>query len=43
LVSGGEFSAIVGMVLATTIVTPPMLRALFAEPEKEISAEGKEA
>ena len=47
LVSGNEFSAIVGMVLATTIVTPPMLRALFAEPKKTsgemISAEGKEA
>lgn len=47
LVSGNEFSAIVGMVLATTIVTPPMLRALFAEPNKStgemISAEGKEA
>ena len=43
LVTGSEFSAIVGMVLATTIVTPPMLRALFAEPKKETSAEGKEA
>jgi len=47
LVSGEEFSAIVGMVLATTIVTPPMLRALFAEPKKPsgemIPAEGKEA
>jgi len=47
LVSGSEFSAIVGMVLATTIVTPPMLRALFAEQkdksEETISAEGKEA
>ena len=47
LVSGSEFSAIVGMVLATTIVTPPMLRALFAEPKKTsgetLSAEGKEA
>jgi Kef-type K+ transport system membrane component KefB len=47
LVSGNEFSAIVGMVLATTIVTPPMLRALFAEPKKTtgemIPAEGKEA
>ena len=32
LVSGDEFSAIVGMVLATTIITPPLLRALFAEP-----------
>ena len=43
LVAGSEFSAIVGMVLATTIVTPPMLRALFTEPKKETSAEGKEA
>ncbi len=43
LITKSEFSAIVGMVLATTIVTPPMLRALFAEPEKEIPAEGKEA
>jgi Kef-type K+ transport system membrane component KefB len=47
LVGGGEFSTIVGMVLATTIVTPPMLRALFAEPKKTsgemIPAEGKEA
>ena len=44
LVTGEEFSAIVGMVLATTIVTPPMLRALFAEPKKkEVSVEGKEA
>jgi Kef-type K+ transport system membrane component KefB len=47
LITGEEFSAIVGMVLATTIVTPPMLRALFAEPKKKIEeehpAEGKEA
>ena len=43
LVSGSEFSAIVGMVLATTIVTPPMLRALFSEPKKVTPAEGKEA
>ena len=47
LVSGSEFSAIVGMVLATTIVTPPMLRALFAEPKNKsgetLSIEGKEA
>jgi Kef-type K+ transport system membrane component KefB len=46
LVSGSEFSAIVGMVLATTIATPPMLRALFAEPKKTSGemnpAEGKE-
>jgi hypothetical protein len=34
------------MVLATTIVTPPMLRALFAEPKNKLDkpAEvGKEA
>jgi len=47
LITGEEFSAIVGMVLATTIVTPPMLRALFAEPKKKFEeehpAEGKEA
>ena len=44
MVTGEEFSAIVAMVLATTIVTPPMLRALFAEPKKkEVSVEGKEA
>jgi len=47
LVTGEEFSAIVGMVLASTIVTPPMLRALFAEPKKVVAeenpAEGKEA
>lgn len=34
LVSGDEFSAIIGMVLATTVITPPLLRALFAAPEK---------
>jgi len=46
LVSESEFSAIVGMVLATTLVTPPMLRALFAEPKKKLeepAPEGKEA
>jgi len=46
LVSSSQFSAIVGMVLATTIVTPPLLRALFTEPKKKIeepAAEGKEA
>lgn len=47
LITGEEFSAIVGMVLASTIVTPPMLRALFAEPKKKIeqesTSEGKEA
>ncbi|MFZ5923124.1 MAG: cation:proton antiporter [Chloroflexota bacterium] len=45
LVTGEEFSAVVGMVLASTLVTPPMLRALFAEPKKkpEEPVEGKEA
>jgi Kef-type K+ transport system membrane component KefB len=46
LVATSEFSAIVGMVLVTTIVTPPMLRALFTQPNtpnEEISAAGKEA
>ena len=45
MITGEEFSAIVGMVLASTLVTPPMLRALFAEPKKktEEPAEGKEA
>jgi Kef-type K+ transport system membrane component KefB len=46
LIEESEFSAIVGMVLVTTLVTPPMLRALFAEPggdpKSEISATGKE-
>jgi len=31
LVSGSEFSAIVAMVLVSTLVTPPLLRALFAQ------------
>ena len=43
LLAESEFSAIVGMVLVTTIVTPPMLRALFAEPSIETSVQGKEA
>jgi Kef-type K+ transport system membrane component KefB len=47
LVEDSEFSAIVGMVLVTTLVTPPMLRALFKEPKgenkNEISNTGKEA
>jgi Kef-type K+ transport system membrane component KefB len=33
LVTQGEFSAILGMVLVSTIVTPPLLRALFKEPK----------
>jgi Kef-type K+ transport system membrane component KefB len=43
LITSKEFSAIVGMVLASTIVTPPMLRALFAEPKKARIAENHPA
>jgi Kef-type K+ transport system membrane component KefB len=32
LVTAAEFSAVVAMVLATTLVTPPMLRVLFSRP-----------
>ena len=32
LVTDGEFSAIVGMVIVTTLVTPPLLRAAFQKP-----------
>lgn len=39
LVSEAEFSAIVGMVLITTLVTPPLLRALFAQREPASSAQ----
>jgi len=46
LVTASEFSAIVGMVLVSTLVTPPMLRALFAgsRPKDEIrSKNGQQA
>jgi Kef-type K+ transport system membrane component KefB len=43
LITSKEFSAIVGMVLASTIVTPPMLRALFVEPKKARIAENHPA
>ncbi|MCB9136538.1 MAG: cation:proton antiporter [Anaerolineales bacterium] len=33
LMAGGEFPAIVGMVLISTLVTPPLLRGVFAEPK----------
>jgi Kef-type K+ transport system membrane component KefB len=39
LVSESEFSAIVGMVLITTLITPPLLRALFAKEEARPVAE----
>ena len=35
LVSSDEFSAIVGMVLVTTLVTPPILRVLFAQKKQK--------
>ena len=36
-----EFTAIVGMVLVTTVITPPMLRALFAQKVQQSSFEPK--
>ncbi len=33
LVNTNEFSAVVGMVVITTVVTPPFLRALFEKPK----------
>jgi Kef-type K+ transport system membrane component KefB len=44
LVESSEFSAIVGMVLITTLITPPMLRALFAKraPAKDRQLEIEE-
>lgn len=35
LVTSGEFSAVVAMVLVTTLVTPPILRASFARDQQE--------
>lgn len=46
LVSAEEFSAIVVMVLITTLVTPPILRALFSQKnteEKKIQLEPEQA
>ncbi len=34
------FSAIVGMILLTTLVTPPLLRFAFALPEKKVPVTG---
>jgi len=34
------FSAIVGMILLTTLVTPPLLRFAFALPEKKVPSTG---
>lgn len=43
LVGSDEFSAIVGMVLVTTLVTPPILRALFARKEQKTQRTSPEA
>jgi Kef-type K+ transport system membrane component KefB len=43
LVSSDEFSAIVVMVLITTLVTPPILRSLFSPKKKESQRESPEA
>jgi Kef-type K+ transport system membrane component KefB len=42
LISSNEFSAIVAMVLVTTLVTPPMLRSLFAQKKHEAQSESPE-
>lgn len=39
LVNEAEFSAIIGMVLISTLITPPTLRALFARDESRSVAE----
>jgi Kef-type K+ transport system membrane component KefB len=43
LVEQAEFSAIIGMVLVTTLITPPLLRALFARraPAREPSPQAE--
>ena len=43
LVNSNEFSAIVVMVLVTTLVTPPILRSLFSQKKKESQMESPEA
>ena len=43
LVTSNEFSAIVVMVLVTTLVTPPILRSLFSQKKKETQIESPEA
>ena len=42
LVNPDEFSAIVAMVLITTLVTPPILRSLFARDKRETKRESHE-
>jgi Kef-type K+ transport system membrane component KefB len=43
LVSGDEFSAVVAMVLVTTVVTPPILRGLFATTKQTAQKSSIEA
>jgi Kef-type K+ transport system membrane component KefB len=43
LVAADEFSAIVAMVLVSTVVTPPILRGLFAQEKKETRKTSLEA
>jgi Kef-type K+ transport system membrane component KefB len=43
LVSSNEFSAIVVMVLVTTLVTPPILRSLFSQKKKLAQIKAPEA
>ena len=43
LVSSDEFFAIVGMVLVTTLVTPPILRVLFAQEKQKAQRTAPEA
>ena len=43
LVSSDEFSAVVAMVLITTVVTPPILRGLFARKEQKAQKASLEA
>lgn len=42
LISTNEFSAIVGMVLVSTLITPPMLRALFAGSKAQVETMPKD-
>ena len=41
LLSQVEFSAVIGTVLFSTLVTPPLLRALFVKHPSEVSGKGE--
>jgi Kef-type K+ transport system membrane component KefB len=43
LVNSGEFSAVVAMVLITTLVTPPILRSLFSQEKQKARPESRGA